>query len=189
VNGANSADLEMRGNTYAGNLTINNTASGSWGYLNLGGSFAGAAVPVNNLSGTPGKISLDFPGRTFSYTPTVTWGGANTGWTCTCTGSYQLIGNRVDAKFSVVITAKGSSTGLFRLGLPLTLPNGTQNDAGLVTSSSNMSGLTSALLVLPQLNNANAIINQQGAAGTASITDGAFTSTSTLLGSVSYFLN
>lgn len=55
------------------------------------------------------------------FTPTLLFGGANTGMTGTFSGRYTRIGNRVFYDINITLTAKGSATGTATLGaLPFT---------------------------------------------------------------------
>jgi hypothetical protein len=58
------------------------------------------------------------------FTPGLTFGGAATGMTGTFTGKYTKVGNRVDFSLTIVLTAKGSSTGTALVtALPFTASN------------------------------------------------------------------
>src|SRR5215471_12660078 len=61
-----------------------------------------------------------------TFTPTLLFGGGNSGMTGTFTGEYTQIGNRVFYTIAITLTAKGSSTGNASIGgLPVTA---TSND-------------------------------------------------------------
>jgi hypothetical protein len=56
-----------------------------------------------------------------TFTPTLKFGGGNSGMTGTFTGEYEQVGNRVFYSIGIVLTAKGSSTGSAVVGgLPVT---------------------------------------------------------------------
>lgn len=51
-----------------------------------------------------------------SFTPTLLFGGGNTGQTGTYTGYYFKTGQQVDVQITITLTAKGSSTGNATIG-------------------------------------------------------------------------
>lgn len=122
--------------------------------------------------------------ETAPLTPTLLFGGANVGMTGTFTGSYTRIGNRVDFEFSILLSAKGSSTGVATVtGLPY---------AAIATSQpvcitwNTMSGLSGAAACRVNSGATTLSLRQTANNGDVSISDAVFTNTSLVLINGSY---
>lgn len=103
-------------------------------------------------------------------------------------GSYTRIGDQVTVQFGIVLSSKGSSTGTARIGgLPYQAFAGAYRDAsGIVSQSGAMSGLTGPILASADQGATTIALFQQAASGTNQLTDGNFTNTSFVIGSVTY---
>lgn len=125
---------------------------------------------------------------TGSWTPTLRFGGGNTGMTfSTQTGSYQVLDTLVIAQFDLRLSAKGSSTGPARLGgLPFTVAGA--SGGGFTHFTQGLTGLTG-----PMGYNFNTAtggtdleIEQSTAGGVGALTDVHFTNSSFFIGTVIY---
>jgi hypothetical protein len=173
---------------------INFNSDGGYGYAlftGYGGASSGYPAGVQ-YSGTPltganesvlkgtingaGGSSLPVP---LAWTPALKFGGASVGMTGTFTGYYTHSDKLDIAEFKITLTAKGSSTGAVTItGVPFT-----SNDTCTVNISfSNNITLTGALTGYQQA--ATISLNQWAAAGTAALTDAAFSNTTNLFGTV-----
>lgn len=112
-----------------------------------------------------------------SFTPTLLFGGGNTGMLGTFIGAYTKIGNIAFIEIGITLTALGSSTGAVTLGgLPFTA-NGSQ---ALNYSASSMQSLTGTPLAAVIGATATAAVYQWGATGITAITHATFTATTNL---------
>jgi hypothetical protein len=127
--------------------------------------------------------------QTGTWTPSITFGSGSTGIGYTTQeGVYTRIGNTCFVTGVVTLSAVGSDTGTARLaGLPFVNHNMTATSYG---SSSvvafDMTGLTSAVNLLNEDNQPNAILYGSGATGATAVTDANFTATSSLRFSMTY---
>lgn len=117
--------------------------------------------------------------REGSWTPTVTFGGASVGVAYSQQGgSYTKIGQLVVARFNIVLTAKGSSTGGAAIGgLPFTFVAGL---GGWLLSSANMSSWAATYFDPQPSGIAN--VNLITTTGTVQASNTNFTNTSALFG-------
>lgn len=126
------------------------------------------------------------------WTPTLTLGGGSTGMTFSAqSGAYTRIGRIYHCDFHLVLTAKGSSTGAAAIaGLPAAA-NAAASAAGCggaVWNYANLSGLTGQPVLHGAAGAATMALLQAGAAAPAALTDSAFTNTSSLDGSFTFFV-
>jgi hypothetical protein len=127
--------------------------------------------------------------ETGTWTPSITFGGGSTGIGYSAQeGVYTRIGNTCFVAGVVTLSSVGSDTGTARLaGLPFLNHNMTATSYG---SSSvvafDMTGLTSVVNLLNEDNQPNAILYDSGATGGTAVTNGNFTSTSSLRFSMTY---
>jgi len=128
-----------------------------------------------------GATTLDWYQES-TFTPTLAFGGGSTGMTYgTQYGRYTRIGDVVIAYITIILTAKGSSTGIAQIGaLPFTAANVAFNSGASISQATNMSGLTGALTAQVATNTTTVNIYQYGATGTAAITHAEFTDTSNI---------
>jgi hypothetical protein len=170
---------------FAGGLTL----AGPWASLKINGGTISAGSFTNTATGS---VDLDIhPYNTLTaFTPTLRFGGATTGITySTQLGAYQIQGKFVNAQWRLVLTSKGSATGVASValtGLPdvtaagYSLGNGTGGAYAI-----NMAGLTSPIVgnigVGPIVN-----LYDYGATGITSLEDTNFTNTSEIALRVSY---
>lgn len=120
-----------------------------------------------------------------TWTPTIQFGGASAGMTySTRTGTYTKVGNLVFVEFSVILTAKGSSTGDASVaGLPFTPSGVSTGNARYIA----MAGITSHPVFLETLRSTTMQVKSGGSATTSSsITDANFTNTSNFRGALTY---
>jgi hypothetical protein len=126
---------------------------------------------------------------TGTWTPSISFGGGSTGITYSAQeGVYTRIGNTCFVTGVITLSAVGSDTGTARLaGLPFANHNMTATSYG---SSSvvafDMTGLTSAVNLLNEDNQPNAILYGSGATGATAVTHANFTATSSLRFSMTY---
>jgi hypothetical protein len=127
--------------------------------------------------------------ETGTWTPSISFGGGSTGITYSAQeGVYTRIGNTCFVTGVITLSAVGSDTGTARLaGLPFVNHNMTATSYG---SSSvvafDMTGLTSAVNLLNEDNQPNAILYGSGATGATAVTHANFTATSSLRFSMTY---
>ena len=121
------------------------------------------------------------------FTPSLTFGGGSTGMTYgTRLGWKTRIGRYWQVEITIILTAKGSSTGIAQItGLP-TSANISFNAGGVFSNVTNMQTLTGALMTQVATNTGIMNLYQLGATGQASLDEGDFTDTSNLQISVSY---
>lgn len=185
-NNANITDLTTSGATFtsglvvAGNTGRSTTAASHW----RGSSFG------NVDSSDVTRLDYYLEG---TFTPAVTFGGGATGVTYTAqTGTYTRIGNRVIYSLRVVLSAKGSSTGEFRItGLPFTASDSNMTYPAAVRMNNTASDLGASAVVADVLGAATSIrllfMDTSGATELATpVTDTYITSTTNILISGTY---
>lgn len=121
------------------------------------------------------------------WTPDLQFGGAKVGVTySTQVGRYRQIGNIVEVRGRIVLTSKGSSTGLVTIaGLPV--PIGASILAsGFIPRYSGFAGLTGALHMFGSSGASALQLFQSGATAGAAVTDAALTDTTDLAFWASY---
>jgi hypothetical protein len=120
------------------------------------------------------------------WTPTIDFGGATTGWTFTSSGVYTLtINGLVTTEAEITITAKGSATGVVRVG---GLPSNSVSLTGSCISPGNsgMTGLTGTVQGFTTLGAPNIQLGTQASNGLAPITDANFGGSSSIFLNCSY---
>jgi len=124
-----------------------------------------------------------------TWTPTITFGGANTGITYTRqVGLYAKIGQLVIAQCNIQLSSKGSSTGDARLAsLPFTLnAAGSYQAGGNVGYFINFDAAVNILFFTGEGNTTTARIWRQNSTAAASVTDAGFTNTSEFVATIIY---
>jgi hypothetical protein len=118
-----------------------------------------------------------------SWTPVLTFGGGSSGLTYSAqNGAFHRIGTVVIAQIGMVLTAKGSSTGSASIaGLPYTVAATTGSE---IPSAVNFTGLTGTLHLLTTAGGTSITFRQTTSTGAATLTDAAFTNTTTVEGKV-----
>ena len=162
-----TATAYLSSNTFYSGYTI----AGQWGSLNIANNWG---VLADTASGNV-YMSGD-AGRT--WTPSLTFGNAAVGMTGTQTGTIQRTPNGgFAAQASIVLTNKGTSTGLARIaGLPVSC--GALAGTGVPVTLLNMAGLTGAVMTTAAGAANYAFVAQVSATGQNVLTDVNFTNTS-----------
>jgi hypothetical protein len=192
-------DIEAKG---AGALSI---AASSTGGVNVGNASGGSIIAKNLIDASGASAGqIQFPSsqhasanantlddyKEGTFTPTVTFGGGSTGLTySTQLGSYTKIGNVVHYAISITLSAVGSSTGLTLIsGLPYTAATGPDFACSVLVSSMNAGTVTTIQAQVG--NNSASITPTKYSAGTNTVlTNGDFTSSSTVRLSGIYLTN
>lgn len=182
ITGSANSTTALQGNSWNNGLTL---AGGAWGALTVSGEMIAGTITLT----ATGSVSIDVPGQYFSWTPGLAFGGGSTGITYSRqSGSYQIIGNKIFAEYSINLTSKGTATGAATLtGLPVASNSGQfsggPGDAPIVA---NMTGLTGAVKTGVGQGLATASFFQSSASGESAINDTVFTNTTTITGTISY---
>lgn len=187
---ASNSTASLQGNTYLGTgLTL--AGATGWKGLSVADVFQNVAV-LSNTAGPVQNVNVLAPLQSLgSWTPTLEFGGGSTGITYSIqVGTYQLVGNLLYTQFRILLTSKGSDTGIATIsGLPAVGNTGLfQTGGGGIASETNvLSGLTGPVIFrAPGSLESFLRIYQQGAAATSSLTDSNFTNTSQISGSAWY---
>lgn len=147
-----------------------------------------AAVKQNIQSGLTvagNDVVTKIPG---TFTPGISFGGGTTGITYSSqTGISSVIGNVVYVEGTVILTSKGSSTGVAAITNLPTSANITTNSINSVQVSSGLS-LAAGLCGVMIGNSSVMLIQTQGVTGITSLTDVNFTGTSTIFFSGTYLI-
>lgn len=163
--------------------------------VNFGGTCTGSQVVTAISTGVIPTCTVltstalsDY--ATGPWTPALNFGGAAVGLTGTQTGTYVRVGKFVHAQFNIVLTAKGTSTGVVTIsGLPVAA-NATVKDVSGHCDYAAMNNLanptTSIVFFQPTLNATNGNINMVTGNGTTTLNDTFFSNTSALSCSTSY---
>jgi hypothetical protein len=170
---------------FAGGLTL----AGQWASLKVNGGSISTGSLVNSATG---GVDIDiYPYNALTvFTPVLRFGGASTGITYSVqSGAYQIQGKLVNVQLRLVLTSKGSATGIAditMIGLPpvTTAAYSLGNGSGGVYAL-NMSGLTSPIVGVVGI---GPLINlfDYGATGIVSTDATNFTNTSEIALRVSY---
>jgi len=183
ITGAANSLAYLSGNTWGNGLTL---AGGAWADLVLDGdNFTGGNLTLT----ATGKRGINLPSLYFPWTPQLQFGGANVGMTTSrATGVYRIVSNRVEAQYSIVLTAVGSSTGAASIaGLPTVSSASTfQANTATVPILGNMTGLTGSTKSFVGQGASVISLMQSTATGEGNLTNAAFTATSTLSGEANY---
>jgi hypothetical protein len=175
-------------------VTINVSGLGTRTLLLANGNgLLGGELQVNGTylicdNGT-NYMLMNFPlgSALVGWTPTLSFGGGSTGITySTQTGALVTLGNLVMSWWSVVLTSKGSSTGIAQLSLPLA-PNAIYPGGGLMPmgpfSGSNITFASGYLAMAPIPNQLVANIQNVTSGGViTTLTNTAFANNSALYG-------
>ncbi len=156
------------------------TATGamSWAALQ---SF-GAGVSVGNVDSATATVLDHYLEGTF--TPVLNFGGATTGITYTTqTGSYTRIGNRVFASIAIVLSSKGSATGVATItGMPIAAG---QADAGNTFHTGALS-MTGPVLATIASGGTSLALFQDNAGSWATVTNSEIANTTALTINIDY---
>ena len=149
----------------------------------------GGAVAFINDGGTTGTLSSHVSST--SWTPALLFGGAAVGMTFTTQiGRYARVGNLVTFEATLVLSAKGSSTGLATItGLPISTVSATGLVVPFPVILYSGSTITAGNQVYATMTSNSATINLYNHAPTAAVaglTDANFGATTTLFVSGSY---
>jgi hypothetical protein len=158
------------------------------GHVISGNSFPGNTVAPLYFPGAiiNSAISGNVPEVLQAWTPILTFGGSSAGFTYgTRIGSFFKIGKAVVATFQIILTSKGSSTGVAALaGLPF--PAGGSNGVLQISYYSSMASLTGAPCGNINAGITSANLFQTGAANMISLDSSNFTNTTTIQGVFTY---
>ena len=138
-----------------------------------------------------GTVTLTSGVGSTSWTPTLLFGGGNTGMTFTTqVGRYARVGNVVTFEATLVLSAKGSSTGAVTItGLPISTVSATGLVVPFPVILHSGSTITAGNQVYATMTSNSATINLYNHAPTAAVaglTDANFGATTTLFVSGSY---
>jgi hypothetical protein len=161
-----------------------------------GVSLAGLATGlVKNTTGTGAPsiaIAADITvliQTTGTFTPALLFGGAAVGMTTSAAvGAYTKTGNLVAVVIAVILTAKGSSTGVATItGLPFAVGAGAASWGGTFGVLDGMTGLVNPIVRVSGLT--TTVLLSDGGTGTMSqLTHANFTNASNLQFSISYYV-
>lgn len=147
-----------------------------------------AQITLNN--GAAGESPLQHY-QEGTWTPTIAFGGGSVGLTYSQQlGTYTRIGREIICRFSITLTAKGTSTGAATIGgLPVSSHNDPTNAGagGMAPVYANLALLTEVPIISVGANSLTASLLTSGAANSAALTDADFTNTSSISGSFRYF--
>ncbi len=126
-----------------------------------------------------------------TWTPSLRFGGASVGMTASASGTYNRIGSMVFCRFTITLTAKGTSVGVATLsGLPVASNADATNAGagGMVVAYNNMAALSGVPLLQVGVSSSAVSLLLAGATGAGPISDTNFLDSATLSGSFSYFV-
>ncbi len=157
------------------------------GNFSIVGDRMNAGVFTNSCTGKVTYINPDLSAMT--WTPALKFGGASVGLTYSLqVGEYQSVGSYVTASFGLTLTAKGSSTGSATIaGLPVTASASFGSAGGGASAYAlNLAGLSSPVTVTSGGGMSSLQLYETGATGVTALTEGNFTDTSSIYGTVTY---
>lgn len=125
-----------------------------------------------------------------TFTPAITFGGAATDVTYSArTGAYTKIGNRVDFKLYVFLSAKGSSTGDVKItGLPFPTSATADTFATASIYVDNLTGVSGAVMALISTSATAVDLRYSGTGTKSNLADTNCTDTSVFVISGTYFV-
>ena len=180
--------------TTAGGAAISGTTGAFTTTVGVGGatpaaSGAGITFPATASASSDANTLDDYEEGT--WTPGVSFGGASVGVTYSSpSGTYTKIGRQVTCVGRMVLSNKGSSTGVANItGLPFTVASGEPNYAGL--SFSYIDSMTFAAVPMGRTNagSTNIDLSETSNAGAATdLTNSDFTNGTALRFIVTYFV-
>lgn len=127
--------------------------------------------------------------KRFTYTPTLKFGGGATGITYTsATADYYIQGGFCTVIGVIELSAKGSSTGAVTITMPIYTREDTANLPMLFAiGQTGMVGLGGSIIgYVPASAGVDAVLQTQGATGTANLTDANFSNTSKIVFNATY---
>jgi hypothetical protein len=168
-------------------------------FANLGATnpIFGNATAISNVNVTNFTVdgSTTYTGQTpKTWTPGVSFGGTSVGVVYSVqAGIYTLdpTRRRATLDFKIILTNKGSSTGQLKItGLPFVVNTSVvgNHGGGSISTFNNFTGLTGALFLNPNESAATMDVFQSAATGNGPVLDTNCTNTTTIYGSVSYYL-
>jgi hypothetical protein len=181
----------LTGNTYAsGGLTL--AGGNAWFALSCVGDVMQSGTTLTNTAGPAKNVTINVPGQSLrSWTPVLNFGGASTGITYSLqSATCQVLGNLVVCEFRIILTSKGSATGICTItGVPA--PYNTNvyqtGGGGMVMATNALTGITGPIMAQYGSNSAIKLV-AQNATATAALTDANFTNTSEVGGHIVFFL-
>lgn len=170
--GAISAGLGVGFGSSTASIPTSGVVNAASGY-----QINGRALATTDLSDVTGATS---------WTPSLTFGGGNTGMTCSsCTGVYAQMGKLVVASFSISLSAKGSSIGVAIVTLPVATSS-VAPSSGVCSNYSNMGVSVASTITLNSQSAADIELTVPSAGTMSPLSDTAFTNTSNLQCSITY---
>lgn len=181
-------------NRTGGDVTITDSLPGANNKKILGGNQTllddGVATFVYDDTDLGWQIlAMHHPGLTYktgTFTPTLKFGGGNTGWTSTLSGSYTKIGRQVTCIISGTVSVVGSSTGTAVVGaLPYTVLSNASIHSGLIA------GFPAAMTSLEGFavaSSTNVNLYYPGAGGSIQLIDTDFSGNESFIFTVTYFV-
>jgi hypothetical protein len=163
---------------FDGALNIQGT---NWGFCKIAGCVIDGGY---TNSATAGVVLCDASNVSEGdWTPTLTFGGASTGWAYSSSGHWQREGRYITASYEFQITTKGTAVGIAEIGgLPFPNIGDALNGSsgGPIVSYVNFGGLSSPPWTNVKINATTAYIFHGTASGNNNVTDGHFANTGTI---------
>jgi hypothetical protein len=182
------------------NLGLGTAATQNASAPTVGGTVASVVLPVAvghvaTFADTLGSVAdggIPVAETTGAWTPALQFNLASVGISYSGqVGTYTRIGREVTCRFIFSLTSKGISTGTATIaGLPFPSNADPTNDGagGLVVACSFMASLSGAISLQVGASSSTATLLETGATGTAALTDANFNATSTVSGTLTYFV-
>jgi hypothetical protein len=174
--------------TFNANQTITFVSTISVGGATPSTSGSGITFPATQSASSDANTLDDYEEGT--WTPTVTFGGASAGiiYNTTFTGAtYTKIGNRVCISGFLLLTNKGSSTGVAAVAnLPFTSQSGNTKYLGAFVAGSAFTNAATVWGYIEPSSTSIRLASSGGGGSTVSITNSDFTDTTELYFSATY---
>ena len=148
--------------------------------------------PVNSIIGSAGIGVANVGGVTFSqnYTPAISFGGGTTGITySTQLGRFNQVGKLCTFPITIILTSKGSSTGVAAVSLPIAAVNVSTLQWSFATIGNFAAAVTQSPTIILQNNSTSGGIFNVVSGVATQLSDTGFTNTSSLVASGTYETN
>ena len=155
--------------------------------IDIASAANGLAGRIQN-NGTNCKIIDEFDAYVEgTYTPVLSFGGLSTGITyASRVGYYTKIGEMVFVSGAIVLSSKGSATGVAKISLPFTSATQTATGSLNITYMANVASLTSPVVGGIESAVSTATLRDAGASGTTDLDDTNFANSTYVYWSGSY---